>query len=328
MDIFRTVTALSPNPDKLTYNTPSLFMGSCFTENLGSKLTELKFPLLVNPFGTTYNPASSGKNIFRLISGKPYEERELEYINERWFSFDHHSRFSAPTSEMCLQQINSSFLAASEQLKQARFLFLTFGTAWVYIKKSTNEIVNNCHKIPAAEFNRELLTVKQITDEYEALYHMLKAVNPEIILVFTISPVRHLKDGAHGNQISKSTLLLATEYLINQLKDTIYFPAYEILLDELRDYRFYDEDMVHPNSTAVKYITSQFFEVFLDQQTRELTGEVQKIITATHHRPFNKEAVSYKKFAKTHLGKIRKLESRFPEIQLQKEKDFFSEILQ
>ncbi len=328
MDTFRTLTELTPNPDKLDYNTPGLFMGSCFTENLGSNLAELKFPVLVNPFGTTYNPASAVKNLFRLVSGKLYDEHELEFANERWFSFDHHSRFSAPTSELCLQQINLSFQAARDQIKQARFLFLTFGTAWVYIRNSTNEIVNNCHKIPAREFNRELLTVNQITDEYEALYHMLKAVNPEIILVFTISPVRHLKDGAHGNQISKSTLLLAIEYLTNQLKDTVYFPAYEIVLDELRDYRFFDEDMVHPNSTAIKYITKQFSGVFMDQKTRELSAEVQKIITATRHKPFNKEAESYKKFALAHLDKIEKIESRQPDIHLEKEKDFFSKIIQ
>jgi hypothetical protein len=222
VELFRTVVPVSPSGHKISYTSPSLMFGSCFTENMGEKLSWYKFPVAVNPFGITYNPLSVRKNLNRLLSGTLFGPEELNRYQGVYFSFDHHSRFSDANPEICLGKINASLETASGILKKASHLFLTFGTAYYYELKSDRQVVNNCHKLPEKEFSRFRLNPEEIVTAYSELIPLLKAYNPELTIVFTISPIRHWKDGAHENQLSKSVLFIAVDEICRKFKICIF----------------------------------------------------------------------------------------------------------
>ncbi len=327
MESFRTTFELSESKVKIHEDNELLFIGSCFTENIGKKLTDYKSPILINPFGILYNPESIVQCLQMLLSGYEFSEQDLVEQNGVWNSFYHHSRFSGTNKREVLETINQQSKVGREALKRSKFLFITFGTAWVYQLKDTGNVVSNCHKLPDNKFNRFRLSVNDIFNKYTALIDELKTFNKDLQVVFTVSPVRHMKDGAVENQLSKSTLILATNQLAEQFKQVSYFPAYEIMMDDLRDYRFYNTDMVHPSSLAIDYIWEAFKKSWVAKSAFEFIKEVEKINRAMQHRPFEPKAASHQAFIKKQIELISKLSKKYPKADFKKELAYFESIL-
>ena len=264
-----------------------VLMGSCFADNIGGKLQEAHFHCCVNPFGTLYNPMSVGQALKDIIAGRNYSVTDSEIFNSEsiWHSWMHHSRFSADNAESLVENINGSIRKAHEHLQNSRLLIITLGSSYVYRLKEDNRIVANCHKMNEKLFDRSRLNVDDIVDEWIPLLDELHNMNPQLKVMFTVSPIRHKRDGLHANQLSKATLLLAVDRLCELRKDLcLYFPAYEIMMDELRDYRFYADDMVHPSPLAVEYIWERFSTAFFDRKTMDKATEWRKFEAAQRHR--------------------------------------------
>ncbi len=325
MNTYRTHIYLKPSEEKISYESPVMLLGSCFTENIGRKMEELKMPVDINPFGNIYNPLSIKNSIDILLQKKIFSEQDLFLSNELWSSFYHHSNFSDIVLENCLATINKRIEASHIFLKKAEYLILTFGTSWVYQHKKTGNIVSNCHKLLPSEFERKKLDVDEIVDVYKDIIKNLISFKPNLKIIFTLSPIRHWKDGAVDNMHSKATLLVAIHKLCEQFSTAHYFPAYEIMMDDLRDYRFYEEDMLHPSSLAIKYIWDKFSEVFFEKNTVLLQKEIDEIVRAMRHRPVNPELNSHKIFRQAMLQKISEMEKKHPFLNLQQEKSFFSD---
>jgi len=323
MKQFRTIIHPEPSPNKIGYQTPVLFMGSCFTENIGNIMAELKFPVIVNPFGVMYNPISVQKGLEILIDQVEFKESDLEFFNEQWFSFYHDTEFSDIDQKKCLDKINNSVKTASRQLRNAEYLVVTFGTSWVYRYLKSGSIVSNCHKIPAKEFERIKLDPEYIFVEWANLINRLNELNKNLKIIFTVSPVRHWKDGAIQNQLSKSTLILAIHQLKAKFKNVEYFPAYELMMDDLRDYRFYADDMLHPSKVAIDYIWDQFVQTYFEKETIDTTKEVLKILFAKNHRPLSPTTPSHKKFIESQIKSIDSLEKKYPLLDFSIDKSFF-----
>jgi hypothetical protein len=324
MQKFRTIIHPEPSTNKISYQTPVLFMGSCFTENIGNKMTQLKFPVIVNPFGVMYNPVSVQKGLEILIDQKKFDKSDLDFYNEQWYSFYHDTEFSNMDQTVCLDRINQSIHAASQFLRETNYLLVTFGTSWIYKYLKTGAVVSNCHKIPAREYERLKLDVADIFIEWANLINRLSELNKNLKIIFTVSPLRHWKDGAIENQLSKSTLILAIHQLKAKFKNVEYFPAYEIMMDDLRDYRFYADDMLHPSKVAIEYIWEQFANTYFAKVTNEIIKEIEKIIQAKNHRPINPDANSYKKFIENQIKSIEELEKNYPYLNFSEDKTFFS----
>lgn len=323
---FQTIVSVPEYLWETGYGRDNLFMGSCFTENVGSKMAALNYSVDINPFGILYNPASVANGLEILLNEKVFTKNDLIQQNDLWHSFSHHGRFSATEEKEALQKINSRITSSSAFLKKADFLFITFGTAWIYRYKATGDVVSNCHKIPAKEFTRERLSVNEIVERYTELFHSLWQINPKVKVILTVSPIRHWKDGAIENQRSKATLLLAVEQLVQLFANDkcAYFPSYEIVMDELRDYRFYAEDMLHLTDVAVNHIWEIFEEKLIDAESRKLAKEVQKITSAIHHKPINRTSGEYHQFLQKTLKMCEDLEARSREINLKLEKDYIN----
>ncbi len=312
MVLFRTVVDVPKSRHKLDYDTSSLWMGSCFTENIGSRIKQMKFPAEVNPFGILYNPLSIRNSLDILMDNRLFTEKELRYDNDLWYSLWHHSSYSHPDKKTCLRKINQSITRASNMLEKAGFLFITFGTARAYQLRETGEIVSNCHKLPHKMFSQVLLEVDEIFNSYKILIDRLLEVNPKLKLVFTLSPVRHWKDGATGNQVSKSTLILAISKLSEAFDNVSCFPAYEIVMDDLRDYRFYGEDMLHINSQGEDYIWNRFADSFVSSSAVPLIKEITGIKQGIGHRPFNPSSEKHRIFLRQLLERIAGVEKCVP----------------
>ncbi len=319
MKPFRTIVKIPPSPFKLSYYTPSMFIGSCFTESVGSKLNDYKFPVDINPFGVIYNPSSVSKSLELLIEKKEFTKDDLYFFNGKWLSFFHHSSFSDKDPEQCLSRINAKITESREFLQKAGFLFITFGTAWVFEWKESGETVSNCHKISALKFNRKLLTVEDILEKYETLIPKLLHFNPQLKIIFTVSPIRHWKDGAEGNQVSKAILLLSVHQLLKKFQSISYFPAYEIIMDDLRDYRFYSDDMIHLNSVAIDYIWERFCETYLDKEASGIMKNIDPVLSAIGHKPFEPDSDLHQDFLIKILDKIEKLQLQYSFIDFSRE---------
>ena len=312
-----TEVALPEFPFKLDHQTPVLMMGSCFTENIGRQLERYLFPVCINPFGVTYNPLSVKKGLEALMQKEAYMEEDLNLNGDLWFSFDHYTGFSSPDRDETLDNINRSFDSAKAQLKKASILILTWGTSWVYRYKETGQVVCNCHKIPAKEFIRTQLTTREIIAAYEALLPQLFEFNSSLKIIHTISPVRHWKDGAHGNQLSKASLLLAGDALQKQFPDRFfYFPSYEIVMDELRDYRFYAEDMIHTSEQATVYIWEKFRQVLLSESSTELIKDLEQVLKLKEHRPRDKSSEAQHTREGLLQERITSLKTKYSELDL------------
>ena len=311
---------LPKSPVIISYRDRNMLFGSCFAENIGNLFIDTKFQTDLNPFGILYNPESIALSIRRLIDNRKWESDELFLYEGLYHSFGHHSSFSDTSKEACLRKINERLSESACNLQKASRLFITPGTAYVYRLKETGQVVANCHKLPANLFIRERLSIQQIVDEWDELLSCLFEMNQELRVIFTVSPVRYWQDGVHENQLSKSILLLAVEQLQARFPGrTAYFPAYELMMDELRDYRFYAEDFCHPSNTAIRYIWERFAETYMDEQTRQLMKEVSLIQKSLNHRPLNKNNESYKQFITQTLLKIEQLSAKIPYICFAKE---------
>ena len=318
MELFTKITISEPL-QRLEHHDPVMFLGSCFATSVGERFVKSKFPSVINPFGVIYNPYSVASALGFLISDDPVPESALVEHDGRWHSFYHHSTFSAETKEACLQKIEEERSGASDFLKSAEWLFLTFGTSWVFEHQQTGLVVSNCHKIPSSQFNRYRLNQDEIVAQYKDLLVKLNVFNPALKIVFTVSPVRHWKDGAHGNQLSKAVLLLAIEQLCEWFDSASYFPSYEIVMDELRDYRFYASDMLHMNEQTVEYIWQRFSDKWLSRDAHHLVKKVEEVIKAVEHKPFNPDSNTYISFLENVLQKTHDLENRYPHL------DFYAE---
>lgn len=300
--MFRTSIDIKPYSFRLDYQSNILTLGSCFSENMGLKMKNVFFKTEINPFGVLYNPISILNSIQLLLQNKKFTASDIFEYKSLWHSFAHSSSFSDVSSELCLSKMNERIASASEFIKNTDVLLITFGTAWVFTDKESGRVVSNCHKLPAAKFNRRRLTVDEITEAYSDLLTKLKALYPNLNVVFSVSPIRHWKDGAHENTISKSTLLLAVDALQNQFGNVHYFPAYELLMDELRDYRFYASDMLHPSDVAVEYIWSKFSESVFSEETLQLMKKLEQLAADRAHRPLHPLSPEYALF-KENTGK-------------------------
>lgn len=327
METFRTEVIPEKYPWKISYDSYSLFIGSCFTQHIGSRMQDLKFRAEVNPFGVVYNPISVKNSLEILLKSKDFLDSDLNLYNGNWFSFYHHSSFSNPNKELCLKNINNTIHSASQHLLKSEYLFITFGTARIFERIETGEVVSNCHKLPASVFKRRLLTVDEIVNEYTSLLETLVSNNPTLKIIFTISPIRHWKDGAEGNQISKSVLLLAVNQLVSMYDNVFYFPSYEIVMDELRDYRFYAEDMIHLSDVAINYIWEKFSQNIIDKESLIIVPRILKINKALLHTPFDASSKSYLNFVESTLVEIKKLEKEFPVLNFSNEKEKLSQLV-
>lgn len=316
-----TKVVLKPGAWQIAHNRKLLAIGSCFANHIGNRLAEAKFDCDINPFGILYNPASIATELHYLIENRLLTAHDLKYNASLWCSILHHGSFSATTQEDCLEAINSRLSHAAQRLPQTDWLLLTWGTAWVYRWKENGQVVGNCHKFKADCFERRMLSPDEIAASYTTLCSRLRTISPQLKILITVSPIRHLKDGLHENQLSKSVLLLAADKLCSQLADCFYFPAYEIMIDELRDYRFYADDLVHPSTLAVQYIWERFADVSFTSETRELIKEIEAVRKAVTHRPLHPDNPTYKIFVSKTLLKINRLNEKFPFLDLKNEEE-------
>jgi hypothetical protein len=293
---FRTEITADTQNFSIRHSDKIEMLGSCFTETISSKLSDKGFQVDVNPFGILYNPLSLSESLNRLMDDVRFIRDDLFHDKGIYHSFSHHSRFSGSHPEFVLETINSRLDSSSVFLRHADVLIITFGTAFVYFLRSTGKVVANCHKIPPNQFIYKRLSVEEIVSEWTNLIFRLKVVRPELKILFTVSPIRHWKEGAQGNQLSKATLLLATDELVKTHRNCLYFPSYEIMMDDLRDYRFYAEDMLHPSVQAINYIWEKFSECFFDKPTMKKISEYETIRKALEHKPFHPESEEYKRF--------------------------------
>jgi hypothetical protein len=313
-----------------TFSTPInhqhklLLIGSCFTENIGTKLKQHKFSVMENPNGILFNPISISTSISSYIENKQYTKEDLFYENELWNSWQHHSRFSHPGQDECLRVINQSQTAANDFLKTADWVLITLGSAFVY-ELANKEVVANCHKVPTDKFNKKLLSIDEVVNVLNNTMQQLVSFNPKLKIIFTISPVRHLREGFVENNRSKAALIGAVHELVNQSEKLFYFPAYELVIDDLRDYRFYAEDMVHPNYAATNYVWDKFVSTCIDEPSQQLMKEMNVINAAKSHKPFNPTSAQHKKFLQTNLEKVNRLQQAYPYIDFREEIAFFKE---
>lgn len=323
----RTTFKIEPSSDKITYNDKVMFIGSCFASSIGSQMKLGQMPVLINPSGTVFNPISVCNTINTITEEKEFVLNDLYCHDGNYLSFYHYTDFSSDDPAEVLERINSKSKEALTFLKSAKFLFITLGTARVYRWKKTGVIVSNCHKIPDDKFVSELLSVSEIVTVWEKLLSRLESLFPQLKIIFTISPVRHWKDGAHGNQISKSVLFLAVEELLSHSISPQYFPAYELLMDDLRDYRFYDDDMLHLSAKAINYIWEAFCGCYLDGRTIDIWRKAANITKAQSHRLSTGSRVKIKIFAKGMLKQIADIKSKSPDIDLSEQHNYFTNLL-
>ena len=296
--------------NSIDYNSKILLLGSCFSENIGDKLNYFKFQTNQNPFGILFHPKAIENLVTNAINEKQYLPEDLIFQNERWHCFDAHSSLSSADKNELLANLNSAITATNKKLKEATHVIITLGTSWVYRFIETDAIVANCHKIPQKKFLKKLLSVDEVTKSLKTTIALLKSVNKNVHILFTISPVRHLKDGFTENMQSKSHLITAIHSVINA-NNSSYFPSYEIMMDELRDYRFYAQDMMHPNKTAINYIWERFMETQISDSSKLTMQEIETIQKGISHRPFNKNSEQHQRFLKNLEVKKEKINSLF-----------------
>ena len=325
MNLQTKITVAAPD-FLIDYNSRLMMLGSCFAENMGSKFSYYKFDVDVNPCGIIYNPLSVANVLRLIVEGKQFEKSDLRQVGGKWVSLYHHGAFSSTDPDECLRRINDRLTKATGELRTLDLLVITWGTAWVYRYTRENIVVSNCHKIPSQEFERSRLSVEDIVKEYLVLIGRLREINPGLRILFTVSPIRHWKDGAHGNQLSKATLLLAIDRLREELQHVYYFPAYENVLDELRDYRFYADDMLHMSGFTVDYIWERFLYSFISPEVLGLMNQIGRVNKGVAHRPFDPQSEEYHRLVKKMLAEIAMISRSYPMIDFSEEKRKLNEV--
>lgn len=313
----QTQIPLSKANNPIDYSSKILMLGSCFSHNMGDKLAYFKFQVLQNPFGILFHPVAIENLVKKAVDKYEYTERDIFQLQGRWQCFEAHSELGSSNKETLLERLNSAVLETNKYVREASHIMITLGTAWVYRHTEKDILVANCHKVPQHEFEKILLTENEIVTSITATVNSIKAVNPEAQIIFTISPVRHLKDGFVENQLSKSHLIASTHKVLYSPslgggQGEAYFPSYEIMMDELRDYRFYKEDMVHPNALAIAYIWEKFRSVWISEEESEAMAKVAEIQKGLAHRPFDEKSEAHQKFLKTLDQKIAYIKQRYP----------------
>lgn len=305
---FRTQLPIPKSSHPIDYNSKIVSLGSCFAENMGEKFNYFKLQNTINPLGIIFNAVSIEKIIDRAINEIVFTEEDIFFYNERWHCFDVHSDMSTVNSSELIRNLNAIVKSTQQQLREATHIIITYGTSWVYRERETESVVANCHKVPQKQFKKELLTIESNKESIEKTIDLIHSVNPNCSIIFTVSPVRHIKDGVVENQVSKAHLISAIYQTISAKPETTsYFPSYEIMMDELRDYRFYAEDMLHPSQVAIDYIWKRFKETSISESAFLIMDEVESIQRSLSHKPFNPNSESHLKFEAKLKEKITKL---------------------
>lgn len=312
---FRTKISIPKSDNPIDYNSKIVSLGSCFAVNIAEKLDYFKLENTCNPFGILFHPLAIEKLIDFAVSGKQFTAEDIFFHNERWHSFDVHSDFSNPNAAELVAELNSIVKLTHQQITESSHIIITYGTSWVYRNIESNAIVANCHKVPQKQFGKEILSVETIQNSIQNTLDLIQKVNSKANIIFTVSPVRHLKDGFVENQLSKAHLIIALHSSSFQFPTSSYFPSYEIMMDELRDYRFYAEDMIHPNQIAIDYIWERFSESTISEESYSIMKEVETIQKGLQHRPFNPNSESHQQFLSKLQDKMVKLQKQFPKIQ-------------
>ncbi|RBA29431.1 GSCFA domain-containing protein [Flavobacterium tibetense] len=310
---FTTKIPIPKNHFPIDYSSKILLLGSCFAENIGDKFDYFKFQSTTNPFGIIFNAVSLEKLIRRAVENKKFTENDIFFHNELWHCYEVHSELSHPDKEEFLNNLNLILETTKNQINSLSHCIITLGTSWVYRNMESNEIVANCHKVPQKHFTKELLSISQTEESLQKIVSLIHSVNPNCHFIFTVSPVRHIKDGFVENTLSKAHLITALHKTITHYPSPMtYFPSYEIMMDELRDYRFYAEDMLHPNQTAIDYIWEQFAASTISEENQSLMIEIESVQKSLTHKPFNPNSESHQKFI-NHLDlKIKTIQNQYP----------------
>jgi len=325
--------AIKKLPTQIDYKDKILLIGSCFTEHIGNALEELKFSVLQNPNGILFDPASVCSSLVSYVQNKKYREEDLFSLNEIWNSWQHHSRFSGIDKKEAIKGMNDSQEKAHQYLKEADWVIITLGSSFSYrltdeaLKSSqrAGDPVANCHRAPAQWFNKHLMGIDEIISLLDNTYHQLLQFNPKLNIIFTVSPVRHIRDGVVENNRSKARLIEAVHHMVNKFDRMHYFPAFELVIDVLRDYRFYDIDLVHPNYMATEFVLEKFAEGCITEDSRQLMQDVKKIVIAKRHKAFQPETKAHQQFLSSHFEKTKELLQRKPFLNLKEELIYFSQ---
>lgn len=312
---FTTKIPIQKYQNPITYESKIMALGSCFAENMSEKFDYFKFQNTTNPFGIIFNPVSIEKLVNRIVNKIEFTENDIFFHNDLWHCYEVHSELSNPNKDEFLSTLNGLISSTNKQINSLTHLIITYGTSWVYSNIESNEIVANCHKVPQKQFTKEILSIETIEKSIQNTIQLIQKVNPNCNFIFTVSPVRHIKDGFIENQRSKSHLISAIHSINHQPTTNNYFPSYEIMMDELRDYRFYAEDMLHPNQIAIDYIWERFSENYISVESQKVMEEVDSIQKSLLHRSFNPNSESHKKFLDKLNKKIKLLQNQFPFMQ-------------
>jgi hypothetical protein len=310
--------------EKIRYQQKILLTGSCFTEHIGNYLGDVKFDLLQNPSGILFDPLSVAQSLISYIEGKQYGAADLFFLNELWQSWHHHGIFSDTDQQRCLNRINASQLQAHAFLRSADWLLITLGSAFSYALQKEQMPVANCHRAPADWFSKKLLPVEEILSAFDEVIYRLLEFNPSLKIVFTVSPVRHIRDGVIENNRSKARLIEAVHHFANKFGRIYYFPAYELVIDVLRDYRFYDRDMVHPNYQATGFVLEKFMQSYVDPESARIAEEIRKIRIAWRHKALHPDTEGHRRFLSEQLLKTKEMAERYAFMDFKKELDHFS----
>jgi hypothetical protein len=326
-------------PGPINYRDKILLTGSCFTEHIGNSLANAKFSVLQNPNGILFDPASVCASLLGYVDNKQYSKSDMFQLNDIWNSWHHHSRFSNIDADETVRIINESQQKAHGFLKEAGWLIITLGSSFSYrltgLSESSKKLltgggleeasVANCHRAPAKWFTKHLLEINETISMLENCYHRLMQFNPGLKIIFTVSPVRHIRDGVVENNRSKARLLEAVHYMTGRSDNIYYFPAYELVIDVLRDYRFYDADLAHPNYMATEFVLEKFSETCIDEPSQQLMQEIKKIIIARKHKAFQPETKSHQEFLMNYFEKTKTLQEKYPFLDLAEELVYFSQ---
>ncbi len=314
-----TQVSIQKSDFSISHTSPIVLIGSCFTENIGAKLADNKFDCITNPTGIIFNPISVVNGLKSVLKNQKFSTEDLLQHKDKWVSFQHHGSFSSFDKDECLLRINQSIEKAHAHIKRSETIIVTLGAAWVYEYDGIG-VVANCHKIPNKQFSKRLLSVKEILGAFNQIRSDLEGFN----VVFTVSPVRHAKGGLHENNLSKSTLLLAINNLVAQNENYHYFPTYELVIDELRDYRFFKDDLVHPTNMAVNYVWDKFKRCYFGNDTQLLLSEIEKVKTAANHKPFSFESEEHQRFIAKQIDLMESLSDKYSFLNFDVEKEQIS----
>ena len=319
-------------PDPITYHDKILLIGSCFTEHIGNALADMKFSVMQNPNGILFDPSSVCRSLVSYIQEREYSKEHLFQLNDVWHSWDHHSRYSGVNLPEAVEGINQSIKSAHSFLKTANWIIITLGSSFTY--RLTNDAVQtnhmhagdgvaNCHRAPSQWFTKYMQSIDETITLLDNCYHQLMQFNPKLRVIFTVSPVRHLRDGVVQNNRSKARLIEAVHHMVGKFDRLYYFPAYELVIDVLRDYRFYDIDLAHPNYSATSFVLEKFIDNCIDTPSQNLMEEVKKIVIAKKHRALQPSTTAHRQFLRSHASKTQELMSNYPFLNLQAELDYF-----